>query len=236
MHDGRRGRVARLRRVGGRRGAPAGADRPSGWGGRAAERDAGDVAAARSPDGVRLHRFEWQRRDEPRALVVWALLTSQTCAPSRARNPTLSAIQTAPLSPCCTRALAGCAVAIPLQQLMGRHLVAGTASPRRTPAAVASVGLDLFADGGVTPPYEPPPFEQAIREHQAGGALPAWTDRRLEVSPPRPNPFTSSAASDAVARPTTAADEREWASEHSDDPIAEHSDDCSESPRGHLLD
>lgn len=119
---------------------------------------------------------------------------------------------------------------------MGRHLVAGTASPRRTPAAVASVGRDLFADGGVTPPYEPPPFEQAIREHQAGGALPAWTDRRLEVSPPRPNPFTSSAASDAVARPTTAADEREWASEHSDDPIAEHSDDGSESPRGHLLD
>lgn len=90
----------------------------------------------------------------------------------------------------------------------GCRVATETASPRRTPSAAARVGKDLFDVGGVTPPFEPPPFEQAIREHQAGSSLSAWSDRGLDGSPPRTNPFTRGAAVDDAARSSTTADDK----------------------------
>lgn len=68
--------------------------------------------------------------------------------------------------------------------------VAETASPRRTPSA--NLARDRFENGGVTPPYEPPPFEQALRDYQACAGISAWNDRRLESGPARGGPARDS--------------------------------------------
>jgi hypothetical protein len=56
------------------------------------------------------------------------------------------------------------------------------------------VGQNVFDVGGVTPPFEPPPFEQALRDHQAGGGVSVWAEKGLTTSPVRANPFTNGAA------------------------------------------
>lgn len=74
------------------------------------------------------------------------------------------------------------------------------ASPRRTPHAHERVGKSVFQAGGVTPPFDPPPFEQALREIQNGGGVSSWQGQGAidggggAARSVRGNPFASDAA------------------------------------------